>query len=297
MFSEAPRDSACGFWGDQAHSQPLDPRVMRPLSPDPRFYQEIRERGLTTSQESDDDLLDEPGSPEGARTVGTPIVVKNFRAPQVTWSQLPEVGRLLGAPFPTVGSQSRGLPRRPPSPRRAASRALRAALPARHLVVSGGGGGGGVGAGAIQVGDGRPQVNPVLSTSSSDWPLGSCGYQGPLLPESCPQESARRSPEEAGGDGAGGQASAPTEPRATAKPPPLQRQGCGDSVRAQDEGGSDHVPGSGCHPQTHPAPGRLLTCPWEPRVGAGRQPWAWRAVGRAHGPTWPLCLHPKGDES
>lgn len=61
---------------------------------DPRFYQEIRERGLTTSQESDDDLLDEPGSPEGARTVGTPIVVKNFRAPQVTWSQLPEVVEL-----------------------------------------------------------------------------------------------------------------------------------------------------------------------------------------------------------
>ncbi|CAK6440525.1 unnamed protein product [Pipistrellus nathusii] len=58
---------------------------------DPRFYQEIRERGLTTSQESDDDLLDEPGSPERARTVGAPIVVKSFRAPQVTWSQLPEV--------------------------------------------------------------------------------------------------------------------------------------------------------------------------------------------------------------
>lgn len=116
MFSEAPQDSACGFWGDQACSQPPVPRVMRPLSPDPRFYQEIRERGLTTSQESDDDLLDEPGSPEGARTVGTPIVVKNFRAPQVTWSQLPEVGQLLGAPFPTVGSQSWGLPRRPPQP-------------------------------------------------------------------------------------------------------------------------------------------------------------------------------------
>ncbi|KAM7100316.1 rho guanine nucleotide exchange factor 16 isoform 2-T8 [Molossus nigricans] len=55
---------------------------------DPRFYQEIRERGLNTSQESDDDLLDEP---EGARKVDTPIVVKNYRAPQVTWSQLPEV--------------------------------------------------------------------------------------------------------------------------------------------------------------------------------------------------------------
>lgn len=212
MFSEAPRDSACGFWRDQARSQPPVPRVMHPLSPDPRFYQEIRERGLTTSQESDDDLLDEPGSPEGARTVGTPIVVKNFRAPQVTWSQLPEVGRLLGAPFPTMGGQSRGLPRRPSSPRRAVSRALRAARPVGHLVVSGGGGGGGVGAGAIQVCDGRPQVSPVLYASYSDWPLGSCGYQGPLLPGPCPQESARRSPEEAGGDGRGARPQLPQSP-------------------------------------------------------------------------------------
>ncbi|XP_028369263.1 rho guanine nucleotide exchange factor 16 [Phyllostomus discolor] len=58
---------------------------------DPRFYQEVRERGLNTGQESDDDLLDEPPSPGGPQAVGTPIVVKNFRPPQVTWSQLPEV--------------------------------------------------------------------------------------------------------------------------------------------------------------------------------------------------------------
>ncbi|XP_036918015.1 rho guanine nucleotide exchange factor 16 isoform X1 [Sturnira hondurensis] len=58
---------------------------------DPRFYQEVRERGLNTGQESDDDLLDDPLSPGGPRAVGTPIVVKNFRPPQVTWSQLPEV--------------------------------------------------------------------------------------------------------------------------------------------------------------------------------------------------------------
>lgn len=32
-----------------------------------------------------------PPSPGGPRAVGTPIVVKNFRPPQVTWSQLPEV--------------------------------------------------------------------------------------------------------------------------------------------------------------------------------------------------------------
>lgn len=58
---------------------------------DPRFYQEIRERGLNTSQESDDDLLDEPCSPQGTQKVAAPIVVKNYRPPQVTWSQLPEV--------------------------------------------------------------------------------------------------------------------------------------------------------------------------------------------------------------
>ncbi|XP_037356210.1 rho guanine nucleotide exchange factor 16 [Talpa occidentalis] len=58
---------------------------------DPRFYQEIRERGLNTSFESDDDLLDEPSSPDRTRSVGAPIVVQNFRPPQVTWSQLPEV--------------------------------------------------------------------------------------------------------------------------------------------------------------------------------------------------------------
>lgn len=62
-----------------------------PLSLDPRFYQEIRERGLNTSPESDDDLLDESCSPEGTRKVAAPIVVKTYRPPQVTWSQLPEV--------------------------------------------------------------------------------------------------------------------------------------------------------------------------------------------------------------
>ncbi|KAB1269085.1 Rho guanine nucleotide exchange factor 16 [Camelus dromedarius] len=58
---------------------------------DPRFYQEIRERGLNTSHESDDDLLDESSGPEGPRKVDAPIVVKSYRPPQITWSQLPEV--------------------------------------------------------------------------------------------------------------------------------------------------------------------------------------------------------------
>ncbi|XP_049631275.1 rho guanine nucleotide exchange factor 16 [Suncus etruscus] len=58
---------------------------------DPRFYQEIRERGLNTSHESDDDLLGEPCSPPEPRKVDTPIVVKTHRPAQLTWSQLPEV--------------------------------------------------------------------------------------------------------------------------------------------------------------------------------------------------------------
>ncbi|XP_043853336.1 rho guanine nucleotide exchange factor 16 [Dromiciops gliroides] len=58
---------------------------------DPRFYQEIRERGLNTSHESDDDQLDDCLSPEGPRKVDATIVVKNYRPAQVTWSQLPEV--------------------------------------------------------------------------------------------------------------------------------------------------------------------------------------------------------------
>ncbi|XP_007166285.2 rho guanine nucleotide exchange factor 16 isoform X2 [Balaenoptera acutorostrata] len=58
---------------------------------DPRFYQEIQERGLNTSHESDDDLLDEAPSPEGTQKVDVHVVVKSYRPPQITWSQLPEV--------------------------------------------------------------------------------------------------------------------------------------------------------------------------------------------------------------
>ncbi|XP_015356970.1 rho guanine nucleotide exchange factor 16 isoform X3 [Marmota marmota marmota] len=58
---------------------------------DPGFYQEIRERGLNTTHESDDDLLDEPSSPGGTQKVDTTIVVKSYRPAQITWSQLPEV--------------------------------------------------------------------------------------------------------------------------------------------------------------------------------------------------------------
>ncbi|XP_056651946.1 rho guanine nucleotide exchange factor 16-like [Monodelphis domestica] len=58
---------------------------------DPRFYQEIRERGLNTSHESDDDQLEDCSSPEGPRKADSTIVVKSYRPAQVTWSQLPEV--------------------------------------------------------------------------------------------------------------------------------------------------------------------------------------------------------------
>lgn len=93
MLSGAPREgSACGFLGDLACSEPSGPQMTQPFSPDPRFYQEVRERGLNTSHESDDDLLDEPSGPEGAQKVGGPIVVRSYRPPQVTWSRLPEVG-------------------------------------------------------------------------------------------------------------------------------------------------------------------------------------------------------------
>ncbi|XP_004705266.1 rho guanine nucleotide exchange factor 16 isoform X1 [Echinops telfairi] len=57
---------------------------------DPCLYQEIRERGLNTSHESDDDLLEAHASPESPRKVDA-IVVKSYRPAQVTWSQLPEV--------------------------------------------------------------------------------------------------------------------------------------------------------------------------------------------------------------
>ncbi|KAM9242924.1 rho guanine nucleotide exchange factor 16 isoform 1-T2 [Dugong dugon] len=57
---------------------------------DPQLYQEIRERGLNTSHESDDDMLEDNTSLNGPRKVDT-IVVKSYRPAQVTWSQLPEV--------------------------------------------------------------------------------------------------------------------------------------------------------------------------------------------------------------
>ncbi|XP_068098498.1 rho guanine nucleotide exchange factor 16 isoform X2 [Hyperolius riggenbachi] len=57
---------------------------------DPRLYQEFTERGLiSNSQESDDDLLEEPAPAEPRPDDG--IVVKNYRPAQLIWSQLPQV--------------------------------------------------------------------------------------------------------------------------------------------------------------------------------------------------------------
>ncbi|XP_064381476.1 rho guanine nucleotide exchange factor 16 isoform X2 [Dromaius novaehollandiae] len=57
----------------------------------PRLYQEIRERGLNSvSQESDEDLLEEPVAEEQSPPDAA-IVVRSYRPAQVTWSQLPEV--------------------------------------------------------------------------------------------------------------------------------------------------------------------------------------------------------------
>lgn len=62
--------------------------------PDPRLYQEIREKGLNSiSHESDDDLLEVETIPEEPpATDSSTIVVKNYRPAHMTWSQLPEVG-------------------------------------------------------------------------------------------------------------------------------------------------------------------------------------------------------------
>ncbi|KAE8593324.1 hypothetical protein XENTR_v10019072 [Xenopus tropicalis] len=65
--------------------------LSRLFFPDPRLYQEFRERGLNSNnQESDDDLLDEKGEAEQP-VPDDGIVVKNYRPAQLIWSQLPEV--------------------------------------------------------------------------------------------------------------------------------------------------------------------------------------------------------------
>lgn len=91
------------LWGPwEGHATPKPSyRQVALLSPDPQLYQEIRERGLNTSQESDDDILDEPSSPGGTQRADTTIVVKSYRPAQLTWSQLPEVR----SPTPILNTQ------------------------------------------------------------------------------------------------------------------------------------------------------------------------------------------------
>ncbi|MBN3323301.1 ARHGG factor, partial [Atractosteus spatula] len=81
-----------GFGGDEASvSEAFCSFLTRLLSAEPRLYQEIRERGLhSTNQNTDDELLDDfvqlehPEPDQG-------IVVKSYRPAHVTWSQLPQV--------------------------------------------------------------------------------------------------------------------------------------------------------------------------------------------------------------
>ncbi|TRY99427.1 hypothetical protein DNTS_022985 [Danionella cerebrum] len=58
------------------------------LTPEPRFYQEIKERGLNASSLSTEDEDFTPAEPPGE---DQGIVVKNYRAAYITWSQLPQV--------------------------------------------------------------------------------------------------------------------------------------------------------------------------------------------------------------
>ncbi|KAG9332847.1 hypothetical protein JZ751_014946 [Albula glossodonta] len=82
--------------GDRGDSQPetLSLLLTLPLSPEPRLYQEIRERGLHCV---DEELLDDPTQVEQeVPDRDQHIVVKSFRPTQVTWSQLPEVRQDTG---------------------------------------------------------------------------------------------------------------------------------------------------------------------------------------------------------
>lgn len=91
------------LWGPwEGHATPKSScRQVALLSRDPQLYQEIRERGLNTSHESDDDILDEPSGPVGTQRADTTIVVKSYRPAQLTWSQLPEVT----SPTPILNTQ------------------------------------------------------------------------------------------------------------------------------------------------------------------------------------------------
>lgn len=140
-----------------------------PLSPDPRFYQEIRERGLNTIHESDDDLLDESSSPEETQKVDARIVVKSYRPPQVTWSQLPEVGpgwrggALLPTPWVVLPVRGAASWKRPVCAQLAgrSSWCLRAALPCGAPWGWSLRWGEGLGACHLCVCDGRPTGEPL----------------------------------------------------------------------------------------------------------------------------------------
>ena len=143
-LSEPPWEaSTCRFPGGPSCSEPPGRQVTPRLSPDPGFYQEIRERGLNTSHESDDDMLDEPPSPDGTGRADAPIVVKSYRPAQITWSQLPEVGPGWWALGPSEPARAPQCGEQPSQSTYYAQRAgeplpgaLRAALPRGHSELS-----------------------------------------------------------------------------------------------------------------------------------------------------------------
>lgn len=212
-LSEPPwEDSACRFAGSHARSEPPGLQVTQPLSPDPGFYQEIRERGLNTSHESDDDLLGEPSSPDGTGKAGAPIVVKSYRPAQVTWSQLPEVGpgRRAEVLSTLEGTCSRELPSccAPgcPAPRALWvwvpwGRSMRATCHWRHS-------------------SDKPPAREPLALSLRGLICRSCGQRDPL-PRGLPPQRAPEGPSGPRQQGKGeGQASASREPHAVVTLPP-----------------------------------------------------------------------------
>lgn len=64
------------------------------LVTDPRLYQEIKERGLQSNIQGpeDEEFVQVPEEDQG-------IVVKNYKAAYVTWSQLPQVRSLVNIAF------------------------------------------------------------------------------------------------------------------------------------------------------------------------------------------------------
>ncbi|XP_055515674.1 LOW QUALITY PROTEIN: rho guanine nucleotide exchange factor 16 [Leucoraja erinacea] len=86
----APRPARSPGRSKRTLGRKKGPRNRSSFKDDPRLYQEVRERGLGMVPESDDDLLEDTEHLE-SRESNEKIVVQNYRPPQMTWSQLPQV--------------------------------------------------------------------------------------------------------------------------------------------------------------------------------------------------------------